>query len=76
MATTKITKYFGLTGAAEVLGVSKQRVLQLEEAGVLPEPDGIIDGKRRVWEEKSFRTWAAKRRKAVAKAGPGRAPAV
>jgi len=39
----------GLVGAAEVVGVSKQRVYQLIDAGRFLAPLALVDGRRPVW---------------------------
>jgi predicted DNA-binding transcriptional regulator AlpA len=39
----------GTSMAGELLGVTKQRVYQLIEAGCFPAPFSLIDGKRPVW---------------------------
>jgi hypothetical protein len=53
-------RYYGVTECARALGVTRQRVRQLQELNKLPEPDALVGG-RPVWEERKFTKWAAKR---------------
>jgi hypothetical protein len=46
-------------GFAAIVGVSKQRIHQLKEAGALPSPIGLVDGGREVWSHEQAQQYAA-----------------
>lgn len=47
-------------GVALILGVSQERVRQLIEAGRLPPPDALVDGKP-AWKPAKIRAYAKRR---------------
>lgn len=70
-------EFLGVGGLAQRLGLSRTRVRQLEEAGVIPEGARLVPGDRRIWrvddvdaiQERLNERRAAGRRRG----GPGRA---
>ncbi len=42
-------EFLGVGGLAQRLGLSRSRIRQLEEAGVIPEGARLIPGDRRIW---------------------------
>lgn len=55
------------SGLALMLGVSKQRVHQLKEAGALPIPQGIVNGEVPVWHRETAEQFAIERNRALGK---------
>jgi hypothetical protein len=54
----------GVNAAAEILGVSKQRVSQLAAAqGKMPQPLGRLDGRARLWPRSTIEAFAWERRR-------------
>lgn len=66
-------RYYGITEAARALGLTRQRVKQLYDAGKLPVPDAVV-GTRQLWESTTFIRWAIARQLAVNAAPRGHAP--
>lgn len=65
MSQKNESKLVGRPGAAAILGVSRQRVMVLEERPGFPKPYDYPEG-RPVWRRKAIENYKAKRAKAAA----------
>ena len=61
MNDTEPSKLVGIIGAAEILGVTRQRVYVLMKARGFPKPYDFVDGDRPVWRRKAMVNYASKR---------------
>ena len=59
-ASIEPMRLIGTTKAAELLGITKQRVSQLRQAGLFPEPDGWIDDTPG-WKPETIELWQESR---------------
>lgn len=58
-------------GFADVLGVTRQRVHQLKEAGDLPAPYGVIDERYPVWDRETAEQFSVERNRTLGKISLG-----
>lgn len=70
-------EFLGIGAVAVRLGLSRTRVRQLEDAGVIPQSRRLIPGDRRIWEsdevEAMRRTIKGRRRSSVEEVPPNAA---
>ncbi len=64
---TESVELVSQSGLAKILGVSKQRVSQLKDAGGLPVPHGIVDDENLVWTREAAERFSAERNRALGK---------
>lgn len=65
--STEPLEFVSQSGLAKILGVSKQRVSQLKDAGNLPAPHGIVDDESLVWTREAAEQYATERNQALGK---------